>query len=179
AAARAIQDEDYRAKALSALAEKLPPELLPEALVAARAIQSESFRTKALSALAEKLPELLPEALAAARAIQSESSRAKALSALAEKLPELLPEALAAARAIQSESSRAKALSALADSLSQMPSTELFPLWQDTLHQLSLRTRPDLLQDIKALFPVIFALGGEAATAEIARAIVDVARWWR
>ncbi|MEH2063525.1 MAG: NB-ARC domain-containing protein, partial [Nostoc sp.] len=72
AAARAIQDEDYRAKALSALAEKLP-ELLPEALAAARAIQDEDYRAKALSALAEKLPpELLPEALAAARAIQDE-----------------------------------------------------------------------------------------------------------
>ncbi|MEI1372921.1 MAG: NB-ARC domain-containing protein [Nostoc sp.] len=179
AAARAIQDEDYRANALSALAEKLPPELLPEALAAARAIQDEDYRAKALSALAEKLPDILPEALAAARAIQDESSRANALSALAKKLPELLPEALAAARAIQSESSRAEVLSALADSLSQMPSTELFPLWQDTLHELSLRTRPNLLQDIKALFPVIFALGGEAATVKIARAIADVGRWWR
>ncbi|MEH2333556.1 hypothetical protein [Nostoc sp.] len=181
AAARAIQDESSRADALSALAQKLP-EVLPEALAAARAIQDESNRAKALSALAEKLPpELLPEALAAARAIQDESNRAKALSALAEKLPpKLLPEALAAARAIQSEYFlRALALSALASRLSQMPSTELFPLWQDTLHELSLHTRGDLLQDIKALFPVIFALGGETATAEIARAIVDVARWWR
>ncbi|MEH2107610.1 NB-ARC domain-containing protein, partial [Nostoc sp.] len=60
AAARAIQDENYRAKALSALAEKLP-EVLPEALAAARAIQDENYRAKALSALAEKLPEVLPE----------------------------------------------------------------------------------------------------------------------
>ncbi|MDZ8228321.1 hypothetical protein, partial [Nostoc sp. ChiVER01] len=114
-----------------------------------------------------------------ARAIQSEDSRASALSALADKLPELLPEALAAARAIQYEYSRASALSALASGLSQMPNAKLFPLWQDTLHKLSVRTRPNLLQDIKALFPVIFALGGEAATAEVARAIVDVARWWK
>ncbi|MEH2054945.1 MAG: hypothetical protein V7K97_01940 [Nostoc sp.] len=120
-----------------------------------------------------------PEALAAARAIQDEDYRAIALSALAQNLPELLPEALAAARAIQFEGFRAEALSALADSLSQMPSRELFPLWQDTLHELSLRTRHNLLQDIKALFPVIFALGGQVATVEIARAIVDVGRWWR
>ncbi|MEH2453010.1 NB-ARC domain-containing protein [Nostoc sp.] len=180
AAARAIQSESSRAIALSALAQNLP-DILPEALAAARAIQDEYFRAIALSALAENLPpELLPEALAAARAIQSESSRAIALSALAENLPpELLPEALAAARAIQDEDNRANALSALADSLSQMPSTELFPLWQDTLHELSLRTRSNLLEDIKALFSVIFALGGEAATAEIARAIVDVGRWWK
>ncbi|MGF1991785.1 MAG: NB-ARC domain-containing protein [Nostoc sp. ZfuVER08] len=181
AAARAIQSEYYRANALSALADKLPPELLPEALAAARAIQDEHSRADALSALADKLPpELLPEALAAARAIQSEDYRAYALSALADKLPpELLPEALAAARAIQYDYSRANALSALASGLSQMPAAELFSLWQDTLHELSLRTRPNLLQDIKALFPVIFALGGEAATAELAHAIVDVARWWK
>ncbi|MDZ7955277.1 hypothetical protein, partial [Nostoc sp. DedQUE09] len=122
----------------------------------------------------------LQQALAAATAIQSEEYRANALSALADKLPpELLPQALAAATAIQSEDYRADALSALASCLSQMPAAELFPLWQDTLHQLSLRTRRDLLQDIEALFPVIFALGGEAATAEIACAIQDVARWWK
>ncbi|MEH2181249.1 NB-ARC domain-containing protein [Nostoc sp.] len=90
-----------------------------------------------------------------------------------------LQKALAAATAIQDEWSRAYALSALAFGFSQMPAAELFPPWQDTLHKLSLHTRSDLLQDIKALFPVIFALGGETATAEIARAIVDVARWWK
>ncbi|MEH2226510.1 NB-ARC domain-containing protein, partial [Nostoc sp.] len=117
AAARAIQDEDYRGYALSALAQKLP-EVLPEALAAARAIQHEYFRANALSALAQKLPELLPEALAAARAIQFEDSRANALSALAQKLPpELLPEALAAVRAIQDEDSRANALIALGQKL--------------------------------------------------------------
>ncbi|MBD2338875.1 hypothetical protein H6G64_18025 [Calothrix sp. FACHB-156] len=178
AAARAIQDEYSRADALSALADKLP-EVLPEALAAARAIQSERYRASALRALADKLPEVLPEALAAARAIQDERYRASALRALADKLPEVLPEALAAARAIQSEYSRAYALSALADKLPQMPSARLFPLWQDTIHQLSFRTRPNLLSDIKALFPVIFALGSEVATAEVARAIIDVGRWWK
>ena len=70
-------------------------------------------------------------------------------------------------------------MSALTCRLSQMPNAKLFPLWQDTLDELSVRTRPNLLQDIKALFPVIFALGGEAATVELARAIQDVGRWWR
>ncbi|MEA5602446.1 hypothetical protein, partial [Nostoc sp. UHCC 0252] len=94
-------------------------------------------------------------------------------------LPDVLPQALEAALAIRSEEYRAETLSALAPGLSQMPNAKLFPLWQDTLHELSIRTRPNLLQDIKVLFPVIFALGGEAATAEVARAIVDVARWWK
>lgn len=90
-----------------------------------------------------------------------------------------LQKALEAARAIQDEYYRADALSTLASGLSQIPSAKLFPLWQDTLDELSLRTRPNLLLDIKVLFPVIFALGGKAATAELARAIVDVARWWK
>jgi CHAT domain-containing protein len=181
AAAREISYERDRVDALIALAQKLPPQLLAEALAAAKEIQSEEYRANVLSALAKQLPpELLAQGLAAAREIQEEYYRVNVLSALAEKLPpKLLAQGLAAVREIQSESDRTKVLSALASGLSKMPSTELFPLWQDTLHQLSLRTRPVLLQDIKALFPVIFALGGEAATAEVAHAIVDVARWWR
>ncbi|TFI54929.1 hypothetical protein BLD44_008165 [Mastigocladus laminosus UU774] len=139
----------------------------------------EEHRANILSALAQKLPELLPEALAAARS-QDESSRTDALSALAEKLPrEVLPEALAAARSIESNYFGTDVLRALALGLSQAPSATLFPLWEHILHELSLGTRPYLLRDIKALFPVIFALGGEAATAEVARAIEDVGRWWR
>ncbi|MDZ8138252.1 MAG: NB-ARC domain-containing protein, partial [Nostoc sp. DedQUE04] len=83
AAAREIQDEYYRASALSSLAQTLP-ELLPEALAAAREIQDEYSRAYALSSLADKLPpELLSEALAVAREIQDEYSRASALSSLA------------------------------------------------------------------------------------------------
>ncbi|GAA6618240.1 hypothetical protein [Scytonema sp. NUACC26] len=61
-AARSIADEFYRAKALTALADKLP-----EALQAARFIADEFYRAKALTALADKLPSaLMPEALQAA-----------------------------------------------------------------------------------------------------------------
>ncbi|BAY10151.1 NB-ARC domain-containing protein [Calothrix sp. NIES-2098] len=179
-AARSIQDEYYRVDALSALAANLPPELLAEALTAARSIQNEYYRADALSALAANLPEVVPEALIAARLIEPNKYRADALRALAANLPpELLAEALTAARLIKSNKYRADALSALAVGLSQMSSATLFPLWQDTLHQLSLRTRPNLLQSIKALFPVIFALGGEVAMAEVAHAIADVGRWWK
>ncbi|QIR41252.1 hypothetical protein HCG51_05095 [Tolypothrix sp. PCC 7910] len=180
AAIRSIQSEFDRARALSALAAELP-ELLPEALTVARSIQPESDRALALSVfLAAKLPELLPEALAALRSIQPDSDRAVALSALAENLPpELLTEALTAARSIQDERYCTCALSALALGMSQIPSAKLFLLWGDTLHQLSLRTRPHLLLDIMVFFPVIFALGGEVATAEVARAIIDVGRWWK
>ncbi|MBD2479777.1 NB-ARC domain-containing protein [Anabaena sp. FACHB-83] len=179
AAARNIQNEYSRAQTLSNLADKLPPELLPEALAAAREIQDESSRAKALNGLANKLPlELLPEALAAAREIQSEYSRIEALSSLADKLPELLPEALALAIRLQSREGRTNALSSLTVKLSQLPKNQLFSLWRDNLHILSLRTRQDLLSEMGILTPVIFALGGEQAVKDTASAIQDVSRWW-
>ena len=73
---------------------------------------------------------------------------------------------------------RAKVFSALADKLTQMPKTELYPLWQDTLHALSLRARRHLLPDIKELTPVIFYLGGQEAIKNTAIAIQEISRWW-
>ncbi|WP_292776903.1 NB-ARC domain-containing protein [Nostoc sp. NMS9] len=179
-AASLMNDEDHTVN-LCALDDKQPPHLLSKskALAAARAIEDGYSRVNALIALSDMLPKLLPEALTAARAIQDKEDRADALCILTDKLPALLPEALAAAKAIQNENYFVSALRALAFGLSQMPSAELFPLWQDILHQLSLSTRLQLLQGIKALFPAIFVLGGQAARTEIARAIQDVARWWR
>ncbi len=162
----------------------MPPNLkelaLLKALAAAKLIQNEYNRAQVLSALADKLPsELLSDALAAAKLIQNEYYRAQVLSALADKLPsKLLPDALAAAKLIQNEYYRAQVLSALADKLAQMPKSQLFPLWRDSLHTLSLRTRKDLLQDIRALVPTIFALGGQKAIAEISYAISNVSQWW-
>jgi hypothetical protein len=153
--------------------------LLLEALAAAREIRDDKNRAKALSNLADELPELLPEALAAARKIQHESTCAYALSSLAPVLPpELLPEALAAARQIQSAKCRAEVLISLAEKLSQIQKTTLFSHWQDTLHILSVHTRPNLLSDIEALTPVIFSLGGQQAVKDTAYAIQDVSRWW-
>jgi hypothetical protein len=77
-----------------------------------------------------------------------------------------------------SESARAEALAALAPRLAELPRPALYPLWDETLSHRARRTRPDLLADLRALVPVIHALGGEAAIAETARAIQDTARWW-
>ena len=158
----------------------LKQKILQAALKAAVAIKDEYYRAEALSALADKLPEsLLPQALEAALAIEFEYSRVDALRALADKLPEsLFPQALEAALAIKDESYRANALSALVPYLSQMPKAQLFPLWQETLHWLSLGTRQNLLSDLAVLVPVIFALDGQETMAETFRAIQDVARWW-
>ncbi len=121
---------------------------------------------------------MLPEALAAVREIEDELNRAQALSSLADKWPELLPEALAVAREIRDKSNRAETLSGLAQKLLQIQKTQLFSLWRDTLHILSLHTRPNLLADINALTPVIFTLGGQEAVKNTASAIQDVSRWW-
>ena len=121
---------------------------------------------------------MLPEALPIVRSIWDEYYRAKALIRLAVQLPELLPEVLTAARSIEAESDRADALSSLALQLSQIQKTALFAHWRETLHILSVHTRPNLLRDISALTPVIFTLGGKEAVKDTAFAIQDVSRWW-
>ncbi|BAY29448.1 NB-ARC domain-containing protein [Nostoc carneum NIES-2107] len=181
ATARTIEDEYYRADALIALAEKLP-HILPEALATAKAIEDEYHRAHSLSTLIPKLPpELLPEALAATRAIEDESRRVYPLSALVEKVPQVLPEALAcvASAVPATYFFNATAFTALASSFSQLPAEEIFPLWQDTLHQLSLGDRPKLLEYLAVFSPVIWVLGGQAAIVEVIRAIYDVVRWWQ
>jgi hypothetical protein len=60
-----------------------------------------------------------------------------------------------------------------------MPRNELFPLWKDTLHQLSRKKRKELQQDIATLTAVIFQLGGKQALLELTSAIQDVGRWWK
>ncbi|MGC8947416.1 MAG: hypothetical protein ACP5N6_14815 [Anaerolineae bacterium] len=56
--------------------------------------------------------------------------------------------------------------------------TWLYPCWAETLPLLARRRRKDLLSDLRALAPVIHALGGKPAAAETFRAIQHVARWW-
>ncbi|MEA5604637.1 hypothetical protein, partial [Nostoc sp. UHCC 0252] len=64
------------------------------------------------------------------------------------------------------------------EKLSQIQKTSLFNHWRDTLHILSVHTRPNLLTDINALTPIIFTLGDKQAVKDTADAIQDVSRWW-
>jgi hypothetical protein len=208
-AALAIKDDSSRARALTALADKLTPDLLPQALEAALAIQHDYSRANVLIALAGKLPEVLPNALEATLAIKDDFSfRARALTALADKLPEVLPNAIDAILAIHDERDRADAVKVLieknipeflpqflqvardidslrsdrADVLKALADhfviANQFYVWEDLLHHLSYRTRPDLLSDIASLTLVIDAIGGKVAIADTAQAIQDVSRWW-
>jgi hypothetical protein len=49
---------------------------------------------------------------------------------------------------VEAEYYRALVVSSLADKLSQIQKTPLFDRWRDTLHILSVHTRPNLLSDI-------------------------------
>ncbi|GIV88399.1 MAG: hypothetical protein KatS3mg055_0917 [Chloroflexus sp.] len=188
AAAQAIADPAARARALAALAPHLPPALLPEALTATQAIADPDDRARALAALAPHLPPdqqgpVLHEALAAAQAIEQEYYRAVVLAALARRLAEVgYPhEALAAAQAIADPDDRARALAALAPrwvawAASNRPAA--YDRWTETLRALSARPRPHLLADLRALAPVLAALGGAQAMVETFHAIQDGGRWW-
>ncbi|AFY55655.1 putative low-complexity protein [Rivularia sp. PCC 7116] len=83
-----MEDERYRAFALSTLAAKLPPEFLNQVLAVARNIEDDEYRAEVLIALSDKLPELLPEALAAIREIHilNNYGRKNLLQAFVEKL---------------------------------------------------------------------------------------------
>lgn len=152
--ARKIKWERARARALTALAERMP-ELLPEALVAARTIENRDERAHALTALAKLMPEIQTEALAAVKEIQYTESRVRVLANLVPHLsPNLLPEALTIAREIEDMFWRADALAAISE---RMP--ELLPEALTVARQIEdaryrvealitlLKWKPDLLPE--------------------------------
>ena len=73
---------------------------------------------------------------------------------------------------------RAQPLAALSPQLARLCRDEIRPFWEETLRLSATRSRRDLLTDLAALAPVIFALGGPEAIEETCRAIEDVGRWW-
>jgi len=198
AAARAIEGGRHRAEVLAGLAPHLPEServtVLVEALAAVQAIGDEDFRAEALAGLASYLPEpervsVLKETPVTARAIESERRRLEMSAQLVSHLPEseqrqVLVEALVAARAMENRESRSKALVGLAQRLAALSDPDLALLWLEErdglnlLHFLARCQRQDLLTDLRALAPVISALGGAEAVVETFRAIQDVGRWW-
>ena len=74
-------------------------------------------------------------------------------------------------RWVEDEEVRARALAGLALHLIQLPRQHLYPLWQESLSILVTCIRNDFLADLRALSPIIAALGGAEAVAETFRAI--------
>ncbi len=120
---------------------------------------------------------------------QEPTQRAETLTKLLKQLEgnlstqeqeEILTEALAAARELASAEYRAVVLPALAPKLVECyPTSKLAGEWQAILRSYSTNQRSDLLQDIKAIIPVILALGGKEAVEATFQAIQQVCRWWR
>jgi hypothetical protein len=196
-----IGDECDRAAALAGVGAHLPEalkeEAMQEALAVAQGIRYELARARALAYVTPYLPESLRRqavtaVLECARTkawawdFTLEGTLTEALAWLVTRLAELgdYKEALSTAREIGDEHDRAAALAELARRLAALPRSVVASLWveaQDgaTLLRFSARrSRPDLLSDIRALAPLIAALGGDEAIAETFHAIQDVGRWW-
>jgi hypothetical protein len=118
------------------------------------------------------------------RTIKTQERQADTLIELAPYMPdaakvEMLEEALTVALTIQDSASRTHLLTALTSHLTQLSPIILYQFWCETLHTLARRTRKDLLEDLRALIPVITSLGGLEAIDETACAVFDVGRWWK
>jgi len=174
-----IKHEFLRVKALISIVPHLTEDLLEEVLEWAWSISKESLKIWALKVLIPYLPQdLIKDVFKKVCNIGTEYF-AEVLMSLAPHLPEeALKEALEIARGIEEEKYRAKALVALAPHLVKLAPQELYPLWREMLPVLAARPRKELLENLKALVPVILALGGREAVAETFRAIKDVGRWW-
>jgi len=179
-----IRHDEARARALEAISPHLPATLVPEALTVARETLGEDARVRAYVGLAPYLPEArLAGVLEAICEIEDEYVRAQGLAGLAPHLPEpfrreALKKALGAAKEIQYMDARARALEALVPFLTRLPRSSLYSLWCETLSDLARRTRQDILSDLRALAPLIAALGGQEAVAETFRTIQSTGRWW-
>lgn len=188
-----IMDEyEYeRSELLVALAEQVKVSaskggLLQEILFAARRLHIKLFRSETLSRLAEYLDgdekkSALRDALDTARQIDAwYSDRAMALGGLAGRLDgddrkTILWEALTTA--LQHDHARF-VMKILAKPFAELPPQPRRELWQAALPLLAAQRREELLDNLADLFPLVQALGGEAALAEVFCSIQDVGRWW-
>ena len=81
-------------------------------------------------------------------------------------------------RLIRSDLEHAEALAELAEYMVSLRPVGLYPMWDEALRRLATHSRKKLLNDLSALTPVVGALGGAEALAELAEAIDDVGQWW-
>jgi hypothetical protein len=188
AAARGLGADSDRPRALAALAPHMGEDdrraALAEALAAVSDLWMVSERASVLAGLAPHLSEeQRREALAAARGFGDVRSRVEALTALAPHLGAdervgALAEALAATLPERRYASRTVLLTALARELGALDRGSLHQLWSEALHKVAAETRANLCDDLSTLKDVILALGGPEAARGVARAILDVGRWW-
>ena len=132
---------------------------------------------------AEPREKIMDAMLQIAQTFQDPRGRASAFAELAPHLlqaqkEEILREALQTAGKIEHEGFRIPVLAKLAPHLTKLPNHILYPVWRTTLHVLATRTRRAFVNDLAALSPVLFALGGTQAIEESIQAIEEVGQWW-
>ncbi len=66
----------------------------------------------------------------------------------------------------------------MANLFAKQPFVSAYPLVHKMLlHEIDC-LRNDLLEKLRALTPLLVALGGEETAVEIGQAIIDIGRWW-
>ena len=188
--ARAIQDNCWRAEALSVLAERLPAseaqDVLGEALATACAIEEDGERASALSEVFKRLPadaqDLLSKALVAVRETQDTSWRVVLMNNMSAHLgaggSNLIGELLKIAQTLKDRErfdfitrhSQYWSLLAPVQSEGELLTKLLFPPPR--------MSRGEFLEVLTSLIPVIHKAGGEHALHELVRAVRDTAEWW-
>jgi hypothetical protein len=186
--AHKLPGDAQRARALASLARQMSEpargQALQQALASALRVSPPTQLAEALDAVAAQLPApLLPAACGAAANLADPAVRAHALTALAPHMPpaetiSCLQVALEAVLLLEEKAGRADLLARLASLAARLPAVDLHPLWARALTALSVRSRSEALADLRALLPVLLALGGARAAAEVYQAIEEVGRWW-
>jgi hypothetical protein len=200
---REIRGSQDQAMSLAELSRFLQEGLLEEALNVARAIPDPQWQGWAIGTMALRFGELgaLRRSLDAIESIPDDVERSRTISIVVYYLQndtEALGRALELASTIGSAKlgrqneektsegsstwpvrwgAQAAALDGLASYLPHQLRGRLLELWQGILHDLATRQRKDVLTHL-SLSSVTTAIGGVVATAELARAIRDVGRWW-
>jgi hypothetical protein len=174
---------------LTRIAFSLPESLVRQALELAQSLPAQEAghkRTQAIAVLSFRLAKFghAKEALAILREfIPGSMWYAIALSAMTDLVSEqerneLTMESLSVARSLTDSDERTKCLDATISQWFKLPAVTRYSLWKDWLHDLTARTRANLLADISSLMPVVAVYGLESALYEVGSAICDVGRWW-
>ncbi|BAP57042.1 hypothetical protein THII_2745 [Thioploca ingrica] len=169
-----VQDKRDRANVLAILAPQLAGEtvLLEQALSVSRKIQDEWERAQVLTKLASRLfgklrQQVLQQALIAVRNIPEEESCAKALDA------KIFLEITLVALLDREEPTISSAVL-----IQNHPDLLTYSLWADWLGRAPLK-RSELFEVTEKLCAAAIQLTGNPQEAnEIARAVMDVVRWW-
>ena len=118
-----------------------------------------------------------------ARRIDDPDDRSLALAALAvtvapERQPAIIEESLEAAIAANTDLHHDETLAPIADYLAQLPQANAVAIWQNIIATLQRLPRPTLVTKLRALAPVLEAVGDKRMIRETGDALSDVARWF-